>query len=338
MKAYTLTFPKWAYWLTFFGLASSIVVMVAYLVNSTSYLQNELMTFAVTADLALTVPLIYYFLVVRTQKISWFSTLVVYLVMVTLATFILPNESQTYLYWFEMSLILTEGFLVTVLIINIRKIIKQYRIEKERTGDFIVNLDNTLTTVLKKSLPPVVSEIAMLRYAFLFWKIPVEALPHQKAFSVHKKSGTVAMYIAFMFAIVAEATAVHFLLVGWNETVAIILLILSIYSLFFVIGLVSSITKRPILVDGDAIIIRIGLMWKVEIQRNDIEYLELVKRVDEKDKSIENLAAILLTSPNMILHLKSPVIVHGIYGIKKTTSKLAIFVDDKEGFQKAVSI
>lgn len=332
----TLVFPKWVYWLTFLGLASSIVVMVAYLVNSTSYLQNELMTFAVTADLALTIPVIYYFLVVRTQKISWFSTLVVYLTTVTIATFILPKESQTYLRWFEMSLILTEGFLIAILIINIRKIIKQYRIEKERTGDFMVNLDNTLTVVLKKSLPPVVTEIAMLRYCFLFWKIPVEALSHQKAFSVHKKGGTVAMYCAFMMAIAAEATGVHFLLVGWNETVAIILLILSIYSLFFVIGLASAITKRPILVDGNTIIIRKGFMWKATINKSDIEHFEFIKRIDEKDKTIENLAAILLTSPNILLYLKQPVRIYGVYGIKKMTSKLAIHVDDKEGFKSEI--
>jgi len=333
-KSKTLFLPKSAYLLLFFGLAASIFVLMAYIANSTNYLQNnEIMSFAVTADLALTVPILYYFLVVRTQKLPWFSTLVVYLAAVMLATLIIPKEHQTYLYWFEMSLLLTEGFLIAVIIINIRKILKQYKIEKLKTGDFLVNLDNTFKVVLKKSLPPVVSEIAMLRYAFLFWKIPVEALSHQKTFSVHRKSGTVAMYCAFMLATVAEATAVHFLLVGWNETVAYILLFLSIYSLLFLIGLASSVVKRPILVEENRIILRVGFFWKVILDKENIEKLEFIKRIDEKDKSIENLASILLTSPNILLHLKSPVIVNGMYGIKKITSKLAIFVDDKDGFK-----
>ncbi len=71
---------KTLYWLLFFGTAASIVVLAAYLVNSTVYLQDHnIMSFAVTADLALTIPIVYYFLVVRTQKMPWASTLVVYL-------------------------------------------------------------------------------------------------------------------------------------------------------------------------------------------------------------------------------------------------------------------
>ncbi len=337
MKNHLLSTQKSLHWPLFVSAATAILATLYFIINSQLFTQdNTYLTLGVTLDFVLTIPLLYYILMIRTKKMPWASILVLYLFVVLIASIFIPKTHQTFLHWFEMSLILTEGLLVTIAIFKIRSILAQYRIEKSINPDFIIALNNTITKVLGRSIPLMVSEIAMFHYTFLFWKLPVEALPHHKIFTVHKKSAAPALIGALIMATVVEMIAVHVLVSRWNETVALVLLFLSAYSLIFLIGYAISIVKRPVLLDNNQLLIRIGAMYSGTIHLNNIKSIQLVKKIDEKDKSILNLASFLLVTPNIVIELNEPVTFTGVYNIKKTTLKVALFIDDKVTFSKIV--
>ena len=78
--------------------------------------------------------------------------------------------------------------------------------------------------------------------------------------------------------------------------------------------------------------LRIGFVWYGVIDFDKIEKVEIVKRIDEEDKSILNIASATLTSPNILITLKEPVTLTWLYGMKKTSAKLAIFMDERDKF------
>lgn len=336
MKA--LSINKSVSLLLFSGLVLTLLIVELYIVQSPFFLEEtNHLSLAITLDIVIGIPVLFYFFVIRKFKLKLATILVAYLVAVGVAGWILPNEHEGYLAWFEFSLIFSEAILVGFLIFNIRKIVKVYQIESETRNDFILNLEASLKKVIGKAVGPMVGEIAMLRYAFFFWKIKSEHLPTQYPYTVHKKSGVGAMIGALMMATIAEATGVHLLLADWNYTLAIILLILSIYSFIFLIGYVVAIYKRPTIIENNQLTLRIGFVWYAVINLDNIERVELVKRIDEEDKSILNVASAILTSPNILITLKEPIQLTWLYGIKKTSTKLAIFMDEKEKFIKALT-
>jgi hypothetical protein len=333
MKTKLFSLPN-SYKLLFAGITLSILAAEYFLMQTATFTeQTNTLSLAITLDLVIGIPVLYYFLIVKKGKLPLTSILVVYLAMVTLTGFLMPNNP--YIHWFELSLIFTEGLLVAIVLFNVRKIIKIFRTESLKKADVLVNLETALTTFLGSKGSFAASEIAIMRYCF-YWKAPIEAFDHHEVFTVHKKSGAVAVYGAFVMATLVELTAVHFLLYEWKPTLAYILLILSVYSLLYLVGAAVAIIKRPILIEGDNIIFRVGVFYAVELKKAQIERLEPIKKIDENDKTILNTAAFLMTSPNFMLHLDKPITVKGIYGIKKTTQKMAIFVDDKIAFEKSV--
>lgn len=336
MKA--LSINKSVSLLLFGGLVLTLLLVELYLVQSPIFTEKaNHLSLAITLDVVIGIPVLFYFFVIRKFQLKLATILVAYLAAVGVAGWILPNEYEGYLAWFEFSLIFSEAILVGFLVFNIRKIIKQYRIESELRSDFILNLEASLRKVIGKAAGAVVGEVAMLRYAFFFWKIKSEHLPTQYPYTVHEKSGVAAMMGALMMATIAEATAVHLLLASWNYTVAIVLLLLSIYSFIFLIGYLVAIYKRPTIIENNQLTLRIGFVWYTVIDFDNIERVEVVKRIDEEDKSILNIASSILTSPNILITLKEPVTITWLYGMKKTSTKLAIFMDERDKFVKELT-
>ncbi|MGB0864457.1 MAG: hypothetical protein ACPGXZ_16150 [Saprospiraceae bacterium] len=335
MKTKLFSLPN-SYKLLFVGIALSILVAEYFMMQTTVFTERtNTLSLAITLDLVIGIPVLYYFLIIKKTEIPLASILVLYLGMVTLTGFLMPNNP--YIHWFEWSLILTEGLLIGIVVFNFRKIIRIYRAESPKKADFIVNLETAFTAVLGKASGFLTGEIAIMRYCF-YWKAPIEAFEEHQIFTMHKKSGAVAIYVAFIMATLVEATAVHVLLNEWKPTLAVVLLILSIYSLLYLVGAAVAITKRPILIEGNKIIFRVGVFYYLELDKTQIEKIEPIKKIDETDKTILNTAAFLMTSPNFLLHFDAPVTVKGIYGIKKTTQKMAVFVDDKIAFEKAITL
>lgn len=331
----TLAFPRSFFW--FLGLALGVVACAVLIVQSQMFqLDPHWLSLGITMDIALGIPLLYYFLVVRRQSVSWVTTLVVFLIAVGIAHWVLPSDHQYFLGFAEQALIVTESVVVLYGISRIRKIVAAFKISARTNPDTIENLQYSLEEVMGKHTGTqlAVNEIATFYYGLFFWRAHREVQADQAAFTYHRESAYPAMIGALMLVTVAETIGLHWLLSHWSEGVALTFTVLSIYSFLFLWADLVAVLKRPIVLDEDQLHLRIGLRWRATIPLHLIDTVQRIPDTFSKDKSVLNLA--LMTPPNAIVNFREEVPIQGLYGMNKTVLSVTLPIDDYVAFEQAL--
>ncbi len=335
----SISFSPKAWIAAFVVLAAATIVAEVLVVQAPGFGQNpDLLSFAVTFDLTIGIPLAYYLIVSRKLNVTPASALVVFLACTGLAGLILPASHQTYLRLVEKALLLTEGGLLVYGVVQVRNVVRAYRAAAQHRADFLLNLREALQGVL--GVPVVLSiavnEISTVRYGLLFWLGGQEVLPGQKSFTTHKESGYVAVWAVLLFVLVLETAGLHFLLLQWSPVAAYISTGLSIYSIVFFVADLASMVKRPIVFHDETLLFRIGIRWNATIARDDIKRLTPIRDFD-KAKEKDTLLCAPANVPNLLLELHQPVVVTGFFGIRRQTQRIAFHADDPAGLIGEVS-
>lgn len=314
-----------------FGVPFVLFGILTFLMKSFSTSGNETLNLAITADLLLTVPLIY-FLLIRKTTIPITTVFPVMLVGLLLGTYFLPKDSQTYLTLFKTwALPVLELTLVAYIVFKVRSVVSNYKRLKGLSPDFFSVLKSTCDELLPKKLVLLVAtEVAVMYYGFISWKARTA---QKNEFTYHKNSGASTLFVALMFIIVIEAFVLHLLLTRWNSTAAWIVTGLSIYAAIQVLGFAKSLSKRPVVINKNSLILRYGILNEVEIPFSNIEKIELSKKPLEKDKLTTTLSPLgELESHNVIISLKRESELFGIYGLKKRFKVIGFHIDEPAEF------
>lgn len=322
--------------LIIFGIPLMIVCLMVLIANSSIFQNNaNAVAIGITFDLVLTVPLVY-FLLIRKTNIP-VTTVVPFLILgIVVCSIILPPENQYYLNLFKTwALPVIELSIVSYIVYNIRKAVKQFKLNKDQSFDFFTTLKTTCSEILPKGLVmPFVTEIAVFYYGFIYWK---KRTLRENEFSYHKESGTITLLIAIIFIVGIETVTVHVLLSKWSIIAAWIFTFLSIYSGIQIFGFLKSMLKRPISVEGNKVNLRYGIMSETTINIEDIVSVEITSKDFEKSKENRKLSILgELESHNMVIRLKNENTLTGLYGVKRTYKNLAIYVDDKQEFKNRI--
>ncbi|WP_282135049.1 hypothetical protein [Seonamhaeicola maritimus] len=322
--------------LIIFGIPLMIVCLIVLIANSSIFQNNaNAIAIGITFDLVLTVPLVY-FLLIRKTNIP-VTTVVPFLILgIVVCSIILPPENQYYLNLFKTwALPVIELSIVSYIVYSIRKAVKQFKLNKDQSFDFFTTLKTTCSEILPKGLVmPFVTEIAVFYYGFIYWK---KRTLRENEFSYHKKSGTITLLIAIIFIVGIETVTVHVLLSKWSIIAAWIFTFLSIYSGIQIFGFLKSMLKRPISVEGNKVYLRYGIMSETTINIEDIVSVEITSKDFEKSKENRKLSILgELESNNMVIRLKNENTLTGLYGVKRTYKNLAIYVDDKLEFKNRI--
>jgi hypothetical protein len=294
---------------------------------------NDTLNFAITADLLLIVPLVY-FLLIRKSEIPNTTVIPVMIIGLLIGSYFLPQESQTYLSIFKTwALPVIEISILTFVIIKVRSAIRKYKGLKGSTPDFFIALKSTCYEILPKKLVlPFATEVAVFYYGFINWKTREI---NDNEFTYHKKSGTPALFYAFILIIGVETIAIHFLLTRWSFIAAWILTALSIYTAIQVFGFAKSLTQRPIAINQDSLTLKYGILNEVEIPFSDIGKVELSRKSLEKNELTKTLSPLgELESHNVIIHLKKENQLVGLYGMKKKFQVLGLHIDEPKYFNE----
>jgi len=331
----TLNFQKS---LIIFGIPVLIIGMMVVLSKSSIFITNpNSLSIGITFDLLLTVPVIYFLLIRKTSIPK--TTVVPFLIIgMIVCSAILPVQNQYYLDLFKTWMFpIVELSIVSYIIYNVTRAIKRYRINKSGDEiDFFTTLKNTCYEILpKKVVIPVVTEIAVFYYGFIYWK---KRKLNENEFSYHKDSGTVSLLIAIIFIVAIETIVLHMLLQKWNVTVAWILTFLSIYSGIQLLGFLKSMTKRPISIKDGKLYLRYGIMNETTIDLKSIDSIEISSKDIELNKETRKLSFLgELESHNVIISLKQENVLTGLYGIKRKYKSLALYVDKKNEFTNRIN-
>ena len=317
-----------------FGIPFLAILFLVLLSKSSIFFTNpSVFSLAITIDLLLVVPIIYY-LLIRKTEIPKTTVVAVMVIGLLIGSYFLPEEKQTYLQLFKTwALPIIEVSILTYVIIKVRSAVIKYKNLTDKSPDFFTTLKSICYEILPKKLVlPFATEIAVLYYGFINWRNPKLK---ENEFTYHKNSGTLALLGVFILILGGETIALHFLLALWSSTAAWILTILSIYTAIQVFGFAKSLSKRPTSINQDSLSLKYGILNEVEISFTDIDNIELSKKaLDEKDVLTKRLSPLgELESHNLIIHLNKENQLIGLHGIRKRFTVLAFHIDNNEEFK-----
>ncbi|GAA4280379.1 hypothetical protein [Gaetbulibacter aestuarii] len=323
--------------LIIFGIPLLIIGMMILLAKSSLFYSNpNQLSIGITFDLLLTVPFVYFLLIRKTNIPK--TTIVPFLILgMVVGSVILPSQNQHYLNLFKTRVFpVVELSIVSFVIYKVSQAIKGYKASQNPSIDFYTTLKNTCYEILPKgAVIPVVTEIAVFYYGFIYWKKrPLK----DNEYSYHKESGTIGLLVAIIGIVAIETFVLHKLLLKWSDIAAWILSFLSVYSGFQLFGFLRSIYKRPIAIENDKVFLRYGIMNETTIDIAQIDSVELTSKDIELDKKTRKLSILgSLESHNVIIRLKEENTLTGLYGIKRKYKNLALHIDNKVEFKDRIT-
>lgn len=321
-----------------FGTPMLLIGLLVLLATSSILISNpKVLSFAITFDLLLITPVVY-FLLIRKTSIPKTTVAPLLILGILVCTHILPQENHYFLNFFKTWVFpIVELSIFLIVIYHLRKTIKLFKLNKTQSSyDFFTTLKNTCYQVLPKAIViPFVTEIAVLYYGFLNWK---KSELKKNEFSYHKESGTIALLIATLFLIAIETVVFHILLTKWSNIAAYVLTFLSVYSGIQIFGFLKSMLRRPIVIKNNRIYLRYGMMCETTIEIKNIDSIEVSSKDIELNKDTRKLSFFgELESHNLIIRLKIENELIGLYGIKRKYKNIALYVDDKVVFKNRIN-
>jgi hypothetical protein len=308
-----------------------ITTLVLIAKSAVFYRHPDVMSVGITLDFLITLPLVFY-LLIRKKNISWLVVSPVATAGIVIAGLVIPKDHQQFLAQGRtIAFSLMELAVVGYFIIKARKAKKVYNQQKDVSFDFYTALKRAVAEVVPKRISNLLStEIALFYYGFFSWK---KRKTENNEFTCYKENGAMAVFFVIIFMILVETVVQHILIQLFSPTIAWIISIASIYSVLVLFGAARSLSKRPVIVTGNNIYLRYGILSETIIPFSNIESLETSHGAVEFNKEMVPLSPLhKLENTNVVLTLREEGILHGFYGRRKKFKSIAFYIDSLAGF------
>lgn len=311
------------------ALLSTLIVVL----NRIELPNHPALGMAITVDLVLVIPLVYW-LVIRNRQIPNTTVVPVILLGTYVGTMFLPEQHQEPLALFKTwALPVLELGLISFVVFKFLKARRAFKNTKGGELDFFTALKDACREVLPAgAVLPFATEIAVFYYGFLNWK---KRPLGPGEFTYHKNSGALALFGALIMVVLIETVGLHFILAKWSQTLAWVMTLLSAYTALQLFGIARSVPQRPIQITAHGLQLRYGFVNEVWIDFAQIKHIRKDVKELAKDKGTKALSPLGALDPhNVVLELKAPAQLTGIYGIKRTFTTLTFTVDQVDAFVK----
>jgi hypothetical protein len=273
-------------------------------------------------DVAVTVPALYFLLVVRGGLQPLVSLVPLCLLGLVRATYLEPH-----LAWARPALAAAAELAVVALIaVRLRR---GWR--SADRGDALARIETAAREIVpsRRAASVLAGELAIFYYAFGSWRQRPDVPEGTRAFSIHEQSGAAALFGTLAGVSIMEAALVHLIVMRWSAAAAWTLTALSLYGAVWLIAIARAFVLRPVLIEGGELSARGGMIWTVRIPLTAICAVEA-------GTAAHDLKLPPASEPNVVLRLSALVTAHGIYGMTRRVSALALALDDRDGFQRAL--
>jgi hypothetical protein len=250
---------------------------------------------------------------------------------------VLPADRQQLLHVFEWLAIPAELIVVGLVVVKARQVARRMRSAGPAApGTLFERMRGAARQVLGTNLlsEALAFEIAIGHCAFAGWRARPESSPATVTY--HRRVAYGAIVAALLLVLAAETAGLHLLLQRWSATAAWVLTGLSIYSAFWLLGLYQAVRLRPIRIEEDRLLIRIGLKWRVEVPFADVAAFEILRGGMVLPKRKDLLRAVVLGDARYLLTLARPAVAEGPYGIRRKVERIAFTVDEPQRFEAAL--
>lgn len=287
-----------------------------------------MLAWAVTFDLTITIPLLYYFVVIRTQTARPITIAPLFAACAAVAAMAIPPAYRQMLHDLRF---LAAPLEVVTIVLLIRRIaaIKL----AGAAADRVLRIDSAARQLLGDNLAAgvVASEVTVLSYALSGWRRKPDVPEGARSFTVHQKSGWSSVVACILVLIAAESLGAHLLLQLWSRRVAWIMTSLDLYGMLWVLGDFNALRLRPSLVTDDVLQIRYGLRWSLNVSREDIASARPYTAADlEGAGRRHTLRVAMIDEPRDLITLRSVAVARGFAGMRKSVTAIAIRADQEE--------
>jgi len=299
-----------------FVLASlTVVTAVLVIAHTQRFAANvDVGSWAITFDLTITIPALYYFFVVRAGRARVLTIAPVFLVCAIVATRIVPHDQQQFLHQLRFAFAPLD--LITIYLVTRRL----------RSG---AKPDGVVASF-------VMTELTILRYGLFAWREQPQVPHGSTAVTVHQRNGWGTIVVCFLVLITFESIGAHLLVSMWSTKAAWIVTVLDVYGMLWLIGDYHALRLRPTLIGSDAIELRYGMRWSATIARENVAGIDAIQsEADWKRRTTLKMA--MLDEPRTLIRLREPVVAHGLAGMRRTIDAIAISPDDEASFHAALS-
>jgi hypothetical protein len=290
---------------------------------------------AVTLDLTLFVPALYWFLLVRHRSWPAYSLLPVFLVCLVLAAMMLPAGRQSTLRFIRYLAAPAELALLIVLIRRATRAVRAAR--AQRSSDVLERIRTSVATAIPEphAAQIIAFETAVFWYAFFSWRIRPPATGDAADFSYHRKTGYGAVVVALLLAIAAEIVPIHATLARANGTLAWVVTALSLYGAVWLISDFRAIRLRPIRLESDRLVIRFGLRWTLSVP---LDRIDQTRPIGASANAVPaDLRLALPGARRISIQLNQPVVAIGIYGLQRDVMAIELGVDEPDRLLRALT-
>ncbi len=321
-----------------FGLLATLLVGAEYaVVHRADFGRHPALPPAVAFDLLVTLPVVFYLCLVRQYRLPLTTLVAAIGGGLALSHWLLPTAALPLLGWAGRLAGVGEVATVAYTAVRLRRVVRGYRLARLQSADFIENLLAAGQPVLGRLTAAVMTEAAVVRYALLGGWAPLEAGPGEQPFSTHRASGFGALLAAFAGLSVVEMAAAHLVIGHWHPRAAWVLTGLSVYSLLWLLAHGQAVRRRPVLLTATTLVVRAGFVWRAAIPRAQLLAIKRITDVPTPAPGLLNAARLLLTPPNLVLTFAEPQPVHGLYGLRRTVRRLAIYVDEPAALMRQLA-
>lgn len=300
-------------------------------------------------DFLIVIPLLTYFFIIRRKyKLKYLG--IVVLAGYGIAYIVIPQtylSSFTYIPYLigvaEGVFILFELYILYKIARFLPNITKEFQRLKISNSYFQYNVQKSTAKHLPKNkvISILISEFMVFYYSLFCWRKQVH-VSDGSAFSYHRKTSVIAVYVMLIHATILESIGLHYFLHQWNEMVSYILLFLNIYAILFFLAEIHAIRLSPFLLKSDSLYLQIGVRSSIEIPLNlikEIKYYngpEKISRHELKTVFDARVIDFFQEKPTFEIVLKEKVNQKLLYGFTRNVDRIFLNVDESEEFYRAL--
>jgi len=133
------------------------------------------------------------------------------------------------------------------------------------------------------------------------------------------------------FVVIPEAIAFHVLLAHWSAIAAWLATASSLYLLLWIIGDAQAVRLYPVRVSDGVLRVMIGVRWRVAIPVSEIASVTAIHAVPPGALDLS------LLEPTVLVSLRSPAEVRGLFGRRRRGDRIALTIDDAAALCAAVA-
>jgi hypothetical protein len=284
--------------------ALAVLTACVLVVRSAAFAKNpDVAAWGITFDLTITLPLLYWFFVIRGGVAQPLTVAPVFIAGTLVAALLIPRPHQQFLQQLRW------------IVVPAAEVLALYGLVR--------GLRNRTHPVLEFAR----AEAAMFRYAFLGWRMK----PEREGITFHRNAGWGSILACIFVLLAAEGIGMHLLLAQWSAKAAWAWTALDLWAAIWLLGDYHALRLKRSFIDDEAFHLQFGVRWSLTIPLVNIASIEELHGAWKKRKDVLKIA--ILDEPRWLLTLREPMTARGLAGIRKTVTALALRPDDDDALR-----